>query len=557
VLKDSETGPGLVQELADGLRQAAAELADDGKPELAAAYLRQALALLPDDSAREALADLARLESVYDMRSAIEHFGALLVKAGDVEIVAEAASSLVALKPSTRDEQAWSAARDAIEACDDPRLKLRLWARIGVSAVLTIDAGHWRDWVLAQLRGHGTVAAGEKAALGVTSFFDLWRGRPLAEVQLDCEALFRDDWITCVKGNGHCFWLGLCALVATDSPLAMEALDEVLAYGRRQSASGYEGGTLVLRAHARLRSGDLAGAVADGRQGFETCKAYGGGPVLAAHALAAVVDAECQRGDIESARRALAHAPADTKAGTLGLAGIQFARARVRAHAGAPAVAFDELMRIGSEYQALTGASPALLPWRSQAALLAKQIGRNAEALELADAELAAAADAGPRALGRALSARAAVGPGADAWPTAVEAVAKLESVDAPLELAAALMVQGSAAAAAGSTEEARGTFTRVLRLAERTGAQSLSARARQALIDVGGRPRRRATVGPDSLTAAERAVARAAAGGLSNREIAASLNLAPGTVKNQLGSVYRKLSVSSRSQLAERLGSG
>lgn len=51
-------------------------------------------------------------------------------------------------------------------------------------------------------------------------------------------------------------------------------------------------------------------------------------------------------------------------------------------------------------------------------------------------------------------------------------------------------------------------------------------------------------------LTPAEAAVAAAVAQGLSNREIAVQLGKCEGTVKNQLGSIYRKLAVRNRPQL-------
>lgn len=51
-------------------------------------------------------------------------------------------------------------------------------------------------------------------------------------------------------------------------------------------------------------------------------------------------------------------------------------------------------------------------------------------------------------------------------------------------------------------------------------------------------------------LTPAEAKVAAAAARGLSNREIARLLGKQPGTVKNQLSTVYRKLHLQSRIHL-------
>lgn len=55
-------------------------------------------------------------------------------------------------------------------------------------------------------------------------------------------------------------------------------------------------------------------------------------------------------------------------------------------------------------------------------------------------------------------------------------------------------------------------------------------------------------------LTAAEAEVAHDAVGGLSNAEIATRRGTSTRTVANQLASIYRKLDVGSRAELAVRL---
>ena len=57
-----------------------------------------------------------------------------------------------------------------------------------------------------------------------------------------------------------------------------------------------------------------------------------------------------------------------------------------------------------------------------------------------------------------------------------------------------------------------------------------------------------------DTLTEAEAEVAELALRGLSNREIADARGTSERTVANQLASVYRKLDVHSRAELAARL---
>jgi DNA-binding CsgD family transcriptional regulator len=81
-----------------------------------------------------------------------------------------------------------------------------------------------------------------------------------------------------------------------------------------------------------------------------------------------------------------------------------------------------------------------------------------------------------------------------------------------------------------------------------------LAERARAELLVLGARPRRLMFSGVEALTATERRVAAMAAEGLSNREIAQSLFVTKKTVETHLRSVYRKLSIASRSELPAQL---
>ena len=80
-------------------------------------------------------------------------------------------------------------------------------------------------------------------------------------------------------------------------------------------------------------------------------------------------------------------------------------------------------------------------------------------------------------------------------------------------------------------------------------------SRRREELLASGARPRTTAVSGAEALTPSESRVARMAAEGLTNREIAQALFVTPKTVEVHLGSAYRKLGISSRMQLAGRDG--
>jgi DNA-binding NarL/FixJ family response regulator len=71
-----------------------------------------------------------------------------------------------------------------------------------------------------------------------------------------------------------------------------------------------------------------------------------------------------------------------------------------------------------------------------------------------------------------------------------------------------------------------------------------------------GGGGQRRGSSGPaeEGLTPQEHRVADAVATGASNKEVAAALYLSTKTVEFHLSSVYRKLGLTGRSQLARRV---
>jgi DNA-binding CsgD family transcriptional regulator len=132
--------------------------------------------------------------------------------------------------------------------------------------------------------------------------------------------------------------------------------------------------------------------------------------------------------------------------------------------------------------------------------------------------------------------------------------VAVLSASQAELELARALVQQGTALRVAGRRIDAREPLRRGLDLADRCGADRLVIRARDELVAAGGRPRRARLSGAAALTPSERRVAELVAGGLSNREAAEALFVTKKAVEFHLGNVYRKLGVRGREGLGSAL---
>lgn len=134
-----------------------------------------------------------------------------------------------------------------------------------------------------------------------------------------------------------------------------------------------------------------------------------------------------------------------------------------------------------------------------------------------------------PRAQAVALRA-VALGPADAATERLTEAAALLEGTPWRLEIARTATDLGAALRRAGRRREARAALERAMDGAQACGAEPLAARAEDELRSTGARPRRRAVTGLAALTPTELRVAKVAATGASNREIAQELfvTLAP-----------------------------
>ena len=129
-----------------------------------------------------------------------------------------------------------------------------------------------------------------------------------------------------------------------------------------------------------------------------------------------------------------------------------------------------------------------------------------------------------------------------------------LRSSPARLELARSLTDLGSALRRANQRTDAREPLREALEIAHRCGASPLAERAREELSATGAKPRRVMLTGLESLTPSELRVAKLAAAGLGNREVAQELYISVKTVETHLGSAYRKLDISSRRELPRAL---
>jgi DNA-binding NarL/FixJ family response regulator len=226
------------------------------------------------------------------------------------------------------------------------------------------------------------------------------------------------------------------------------------------------------------------------------------------------------------------------------------ARGRVRLARGQRAQAIADLRRCGQLADHSQLCNPNFVAWRSTLAL-ALAAEDPVEAWELAQTELQLARRAGlSRAIGIALRVCGILTGGQEGIELLDQSVTVLEASPARLELAHSLTELGAALRRAGARTAARHPLHRALDLAHRCGATPLAQRARDEALAAGARPRRPWASGVPALTPSELRVARLAAQGMANRDIAQALFITTKTVSDHLSSAYRKLNISSRDEL-------
>jgi DNA-binding CsgD family transcriptional regulator/Flp pilus assembly protein TadD len=166
------------------------------------------------------------------------------------------------------------------------------------------------------------------------------------------------------------------------------------------------------------------------------------------------------------------------------------------------------------------------------------QLAQSAAALGLEGCQAIAV-----RGEGLLAAARGEIAHAVDAFTRATELH---DRVEAPVDRARTNLLLGAAhrrlrhkAAARSALEDAANSF-------EAMGLVLWSARAREELARIGSRPAK-----PFGLSPTELQVARHAADGKTNREIAAELFISVKTVEADPSSIYRKLGLRSRTELA------
>jgi DNA-binding CsgD family transcriptional regulator len=333
---------------------------------------------------------------------------------------------------------------------------------------------------------------------------------------------------------------------------SMEVTEAMVADAqRRGSALGFvtasylRGSLLVRWGRPREAIADLEVAVDGARYGWEQ---------YLPSAVAMLAEAAFETGDEERALALLSGSPPPDEAGMAAASHAEHS-ANVALARGQTREALEGYQRTGALFTAMVGATnPVFSAWRRGAAVALARLGRRDEATALVEEDLAAARAWGaPGTIGAALAARGIVA-GREGLDDLREGAAALAGADMPLAYTRALFALGTAQRAAGRRTEAQDTLRTALDAAEGCGARRIGALAREELLAAGARPRRARLSGVASLTPSELRVARMAASGMSNREIAEALFVTRKAIQWHLGNAYRKLDIQSREELGGAL---
>jgi DNA-binding CsgD family transcriptional regulator len=551
--------PGVVR----ALRIAAARALASGAYTTAVDYLRRALAEPPEGEERfEVLLELGLAERRMGAPEAVGRLEAAMDAATEPTRRARAAleygRTLFYANRLVDAITVLSAAAGSLGA-DDPDLKEHFDAEI-------IGSARW-------VAGYYPVAAERLAAIDET---ELHGGGGSAQL---LAALAVDEAVRCGSRER--------ATRRARQALAMGVLDDEEAIGyyhavnalfmageTDEACSAYEqavrrarlrgdpfalSNLLGFLAYVRLRLGRLLDAEADLREGLELSRATAAASTAFQWHAGTLAEVLIERGELEEASALVESARLDDQpAENMQLFFLRGARGKLHLLAHEPELALADFQTITDVARAGGAFNPVWIPARSLTALSFHHLGRDAEATPLLEEELDFARVWGaPVGVGVSLRTLGLVIGGADGLAILAEAVDVLEPTTARLEHAHALVEYGGALRRSKRRIEAREQLREGVEIAHRLGALALVAHANEELAATGARLRRVAQTGLETLTARERRVAQLAAEDMSNKDIAQALFVTVKTVEVHLSSVYRKLEISSRRQLAPALAGG
>jgi class 3 adenylate cyclase/DNA-binding CsgD family transcriptional regulator len=549
--------PESVARTVEVLREAAARAAAEAGLESAVRYLTRALEEpLSDEERGDLLLELAAVEGSLGAPAVIAHLREAVPLMGDPRRQAEASLALGhALYWAGDEEQGVEVLERALaEQADlDLELRYRLEADFVVNATrvpsqyqrarerlaqldVSLDEGPGARVILTGQAYHQTAGGGDAEQAGAVALAALTAMPP--------------------EERARNYTAGAYALLRTDRlDEGVHLLDETLADARKRGAVFHFSSLSMTRGIFHYARGALIEAEADGRAALETLPHRNAWFRFAAHGWLAQILVE--RAAIDEAAGLLDAVEPTVPADAFSRAPVLRGRTLVDAARGDHRAALAHALELGGALAAFGHTIPAASypAWRSLAALEHHALGEAAAALALAREEVELAREWGVAStLGRALRILGSIQGGDAGIDLLQESVGVLEPSPARVEHAYALADLGAALRRANRRADAREHLRQALELAQRGGATLLAERAHEELIATGARPRRVELSGAAALTPSERRIAALAAEGQTNRDIAQALFVTLRTVEMHLSNAFRKLGISSRTQLSAAL---
>jgi len=561
-LAAAATGPD--EDVADALEQAAYRAASRGAHGAAADALERAAAAStdPDGRARRMLtaALAAGLGGAYPraatmlvpvgtvedpvMRARIRHLLAMLTLAGAVRDPNENRSLLLAgaaeVEAHDRLLAATMLADAGVSAVVAGRCDAALEAAAGARAVLPRDA---TDPVRCQVHSiHGM-------ALTI-------RGRASEgshELELAAGLL---DSVDPVSPGAQSISLALHGRLATGQERSLrDGMLALIARGREAGTVGMLPYYLLVAADAAFRLGSWERAAAEVDEAVAIAEDSGSlGPL--SFALAVRGRHGAARGDEAVARADLTRAAGMARERGIGgtavwaqgaLGFLELSAGHVRA-----AIAALEDARGMALEAALE--DDLLIPWAADLVEAYARAGMGEDASRAAE-RLSASAAGNGTALALAVSERCLGLARSD--EERFEAALEMHAdASQPFEHARTLLAYGLWLHRSRRRLDARDRLGAALEIFERLGARPWAELAR-AELRAAGATGRESEPAPDDLTSQEVRIARAVASGATNKEVAAELFLSPKTIEFHLSSIYRKLGIRSRTELAGLVAEG
>jgi DNA-binding CsgD family transcriptional regulator len=540
------------------LREAARLASERGAPDAALRYLRRALEEPPPPGERgELLGELGAVELRLALEVGERHLRQALATAPSGRRYAELARELrMPLFAMGRHAEGAELFRDARERLGDSDRELALKLRADEVGAVRFAYGRGAD--LRDVLDLPGATPGERGLLAVAAFERTIDGGGAEEVAAIASRASADAAIVEESDEYVHLALLIYAMLAADRCNAAERLNQAALERARQRSQRLStvtfSWTAAMIAHRR---GALAAAQAEAERAVAGASEWKVEAVLA-KVGSTLIDALVDRGRLSDARAALDRLGGHSLPRGFIANWLRYSRARLRLAVGDAGGARADLEELLESDAGWRGGNPACYPLRSTLALALRACGEPKLAHRRAVEELELARRWGAStAIGVALRAVGLCEPGESGVRALHDSTRTLANSPARLEQARSWIELGAAIRRSGRPTDAREPLLTGLDLAERCGAEPAAERAREELRAAGMRPRRSALRGVEALTPSELRVARLAAEGLTNREIAQALFVTLSTVEVHLTHAYQKLSISARKDLPAALEDG